>query len=71
MNGTYELYIEAGNVSIDAVFIKPYGAEPGRHAGFFVTDTGIDNLAKTILFKGRDGFIHKPFTVNDLLWNIT
>ena len=39
MNGTYKLYIEAGNVSIDAVFIKPYGATPGKYAGIFVTDT--------------------------------
>jgi hypothetical protein len=40
MNGTYEIYIEAGNVSIDTVFIKPYGATPGKYAGILVTDTG-------------------------------
>ena len=41
MSGTCELYLETGNVTLDEIFVKPYGAEPGRYARISVTDIGI------------------------------
>ena len=41
MNGSGDLYISTGNVTLDSVFTKPFEVEPGQYVKISVTDTGI------------------------------
>jgi PAS domain S-box-containing protein len=41
MPGGGELYLETQNVTLDAEYVKPFQAEPGRYVKISITDTGV------------------------------